>query len=153
MKKSIVVICILYSLLSFSQQITLKKGKFYVKDNQISSFEVKKLFTTNLKSQSLFKEAKSKEALGGFLLGIGIAATITDLGIGLFSDKNYPSALTYAGVGAIAISIPILSGRKKKIEQAVEMYNSEKSSLGTTHSTFEFNALSNQNGFGLQLKF
>ena len=71
MKKSIVVLCILFSLLSFSQQITLKKGKFYVKDNQITSFEVKKLFSTNLKSQSLFKEAKSKESLGGFLLGIG----------------------------------------------------------------------------------
>ena len=98
-------------------------------------------------------QSSHKTILFSFLLGIGIAATITDLGIGLFSDKNYPSALTYAGVGAIAISIPILSGRRKKIEEAVEIYNSEKSSLGTTHSTFEFNALSNQNGLGFQLKF
>ena len=153
MKKIITIACVLCALLSFSQQITLKKGKFYLKENQISSFETKRLLATNLKALGLYKEAKSKEALGGFLLGFGIALTATDLGIGLFSDKKYPSALTYAGLGAIAVSIPVLSGRKDKIAEAIELYNKDKSTLGATNTPFELNAISNQNGFGFQLKF
>jgi hypothetical protein len=154
MKKIITLVFLLFTLLSFSQQITYEKGKFYVKGEQISSYEVKKLFSTNVKSATLFKQAKSKEGLGGFLLGFGIALTVGDLAIGLFSDKDYPSALTYVGLGSIAISIPVLSGRKKRIEEAVNEYNKEhpNNTLGYNKS-YSVNAIGNQNGVGFQINF
>jgi hypothetical protein len=63
--------------------------------------------------------------------------------------------LTYAGLGSIAVSVPILSGRRKRYNEAIEIYNSEHKELklGANNNSFELNAVSNQNGFGLQLKF
>ena len=90
---------------------------------QIPSYQVKKIIASNLHSLHLYKEAKSKEAIGGMLLGMGITASVVDLAVGLFSDVKYPTVITYAGLGAIAISIPILSGRAKKVEEAVKTYN------------------------------
>jgi len=155
MKKIITIATLFLTLLSYSQQMSLEKGKFYLGGNRIDSREARNLFATNVKAAALYKQAQSKEALGGFLLGLGIGLTVGDLAIGLFSDKEYPSALTYAGLGSIAISVPILSGRKKRYKEAIEIYNSEHKELklGASNNTFELNAVSNQNGFGLQLKF
>jgi hypothetical protein len=150
MKKIILFVCLFSSFLTFSQQITIDRGKYYVKGKQISSFETKKLLASNQQAIALFKEAKAKEALGGFLIGIGVGLTVADLAMGVLSDKKYPSGLTYAGLGSIAISIPVLSGRRKKITEAIAIYNKDKNALG---STFHFNAISNQNGFGFQIKF
>jgi len=154
MKNIITLTLLLFSLLSFSQQITYERGKFYLKGEQISSGETKKLLATNVKSITLFKQAKSKEALGGFLLGFGIGLSVGDLAIGLFSDRVYPSALTYVGVGSIAVSIPILSGRKRRMEEAVKEYNKEHQNNTLGYSkTYLINAIGNQNGVGFQIKF
>ncbi len=155
MKKYITLALLFVSILSYSQQMSLEKGKFYLGGNRIDSRETKNLLATNVKAAALYNQAKSKEALGGFLLGFGIGLTVGDLAIGLFSDKEYPSVMTYAGLSSIAISIPVLSGRKKRYEEAVQIYNSEHKELklGTTNNTIKLNAIANQNGFGLQLKF
>ena len=82
---------------------------------------------------------------------MGATVCVIDLAVGLFSDVKYPTALTYAGIGAVAISIPILSGKGKKMEEAVKTYND---GLKNTSSTdFDLNALANQNGIGIQIKF
>lgn len=165
MKNILLAFALLFGFTAFSQGLTLGKeskppikyesGKFYANGNQISSREARALFATNVKSATLFKQAKSKEGLGGFLLGFGIGLTVGDLAIGLFSDKKYPSALTYVGVGSMAVSIPVLSGRKRRIEEAVKSYNADRTEekLGANKNTFELNAVTSQNGFGLQLKF
>ena len=155
MKKIITIALLFLSFLSYAQQMSLEKGKFYLGGNRIGSREARNLFATNVKAAALYKQAQSKEALGGFLLGLGIGLTVGDLAIGLFSDKEYPSALTYAGLGSIAVSVPILSGRRKRYNEAIEIYNSEHKELklGANNNSFELNAVSNQNGFGLQLKF
>jgi hypothetical protein len=155
MKKIITIAILFFSLLSYSQQMSIEKGKFYLGGNRIDSREARNLFATNVKAATLYKQAKSKEALGGFLLGFGIGLTVGDLAIGLFSDKEYPSVMTYAGLSSIAISIPVLSGRKKRYEEAVQIYNSEHKELklGITNTTIKLNAIANQNGFGFQIKF
>jgi hypothetical protein len=154
MKKVIVLGLLLFTTAIFSQQITYQKGKFFVKGEQISSRETRQLLSTNVKSAALFKQAKSKEGLGGFVLGLGIGLTVGDLAIGLFSDKKYPSGLTYAGIGAIAVSIPILSGRKKRIEEAINEYNKDhqNNTLGFK-SSYNLNVIGNQQGMGIQIKF
>jgi dipeptide/tripeptide permease len=110
---------------------------------------------TDLKALHLFKKAKSKESLGGFILGLGIGGTVADLVMGLTSeDKKYPTAITYAGVGLMAVSIPILSGRKKMIQESVDIYNTgvkdQKKTLG---DNFELNIVNNTNGVGFQINF
>lgn len=155
MKKIILWSVLLCSLLSFSQQITMERGRFYWKGNQIDSRKARELFATNVKAAALYKQAKSKEAWGGFMLGLGIGLTVGDVAIGMFSAQNYPTAMTYAGVGSMAISIPILSGRKKRYEEAVRLYNSEhpETLLGSQPSKVDLKVISNTNGFCLQIQF
>ena len=163
MKQLLFIFTLLLGLTAFSQGLTLKnntpnelilkKGKIYQNDVQIPSYQVKKILASNLHSLHLYKEAKSKEALGGMLLGIGITASVVDLAIGLFSDVKYPTVISYVGLGAIAISIPILSGRAKKVEEAVKTYNDGLKNTSSSDTDFNLSAVANQNGIGIQIKF
>ena len=163
MKQLLFIFTLLLGLTAFSQGLTLKKeannelklekGKIYQNDVQIPSYQVKKILASNLHSLHLYKEAKSKEALGGMLLGMGITASVVDLAIGLFSDVKYPTVITYAGLGAIAISIPILSGRAKKVEEAIKTYNNGLKNTSSSNTDFNLSAVANQNGIGIQIKF
>lgn len=153
MKKILLFAFFLVCLNSFSQEIVLDNGKYFVNGKQISTRETKQLLASDLKATRLFKEAKSKESFGGLFLGAGIALTVSDLAIGLFSDVKYPTALTYAGVASMAISIPILSGRSKKIENAIKSYNQSLKQTSDNHYDLEYQIVANQNGIGIQLKF
>lgn len=161
MKTSIVLFALVFGYTAFAQSLTLgdsspmplklEKGKIYQNGEQIPSYQVKKILATNLHSLKVYKQAQTKQTLGGALLGLGSAAVIVDGAIGLFSDAKYPTALTYGGLGAIAISLPILSGRAKRVEDAVNSYNEGLKTVGATH--FEMNAVVNQNGIGFQIQF
>ena len=161
MKNILYTLMLLFGLSAFSQGLTLGKeaetplklenGKIYRNGEQIPSYQLKKIFATNLHSLKVYKQAKSKETLGATLLGLGSTLTIVDLAIGLFSDAKYPTGLTYAGLGMVAVSIPVLSGRAKRIEDAVNSYNEGLKNTGATD--FDLNAVANQNGIGFQIKF
>jgi hypothetical protein len=163
MKQLFFIITLLFSFTSFSQglklnktttiEIKLEKGKIYQNDTQIPSYQVKKILSSNLHSLHLYKQAKSKEAIGGMFLGMGATACIADLAVGLFSSVKYPTFATYIGLGAVAISIPILSGRSKKVEEAVKIYNDGLKNTTSIETNFDLNALANQNGIGIQIKF
>ncbi|MEO5777534.1 MAG: hypothetical protein ABIQ27_11555, partial [Flavobacterium sp.] len=131
--------------------IKLENGRIYQNDVQIPSYQVKNILASNLHSLKLYKQAKSKETLGATLLGLGITLSVIDLAVGVLSASEYPTALTYAGVGMAAISIPVLSGRSKKIKEAVQSYNDGLKN--TTSLDFDLNAVANQNGIGIQIKF
>ncbi|MFM7895248.1 MAG: hypothetical protein ACKO8L_04800 [Flavobacterium sp.] len=74
--------------------------------------------------------------------------------MGLTSDVKYPTGISYAGVGLMAVSIPILSGRKKLVQESIDIYNSgiqdQKKTLG---DNFELNIVNNSNGVGLRINF
>jgi len=155
MKQLFLIATIFGFSISFAQKLEYTDGKIYQDGEQLSSFETKNLMKTDLKALHLFKKAKSKESLGGFILGLGIGGTVADLVMGLTSeDKKYPTAITYAGVGLMAVSIPILSGRKKMIQESVDIYNTgvkdQKKTLG---DNFELNIVNNTNGVGFQINF
>ena len=152
MKKLIVLLALLFSTYSFSQEITIQKGRYYINGQQISSRETKEKLASNPKALSLFKKGKSKEANGGFLLGFGIAFTVADAVKGLVSDEKYPGPATMIGIGAIALSIPIIVGKNKKMREGIEMYNSGLKNTGY-NDDLELNVISNQNGYGIQLRF
>jgi hypothetical protein len=161
MRKLLLLFSLLIALTASSQNLTLgdtspkplklENGKIYQDGVQIPTYQVKKILASNLHSLKVFKQAKSKETLGGAVLGLGATMTVVDLAVGLFSDVKYPTALTYVGVGMMAVSIPILSGRAKRVEDAVSSYN--ESLKNTTAVDFDLNALANQNGVGIQVKF
>ena len=154
MKKLFLSIAIVGFSIGFAQNLEYSKGKIYQAGEQLSSYETKLVMASNLKAQYAFKKAKNKESIGGFLLGLGIGTTAADLVMGLTSDAKYPTAITYAGVGLMAISIPVLSGRKKMVQESVDMYNQglidEKKTLG---DNFELNIVNNSNGVGLRINF
>ena len=154
MKQLFLILTIFGFSMSFAQKLEYNNGKIYQAGEQLSSFETKKVMETDLKALHLFKKAKTKESLGGLLLGLGIGGTVADLAMGLTSDVKYPTGITYAGVGLMAISIPILSGRKKMVQESVDIYNQglkdEKKTLG---DNFELNIVNNSNGFGIQINF
>jgi hypothetical protein len=163
MKKILFIFALLIGFTALSQGLTLdknapralklEKGKIYQDDFQIPSYQVKKILASNLHSVKLYKAAKSKEALGGMFLGLGITMSVVDLAIGLFSDVKYPTVITYVGLSFIAVSIPILSGRAKKIEEAVQSYNDGLKNTSSMDTNFDLNAMANQNGIGIQIKF
>ncbi len=155
MKQLFLFVAIASFSISFAQKLEYTNGKVFQGGVQLSSFETKKVMESDLKAQHLFKKAKAKESLGGFLLGLGIGGTVADLAMGLTTEnKKYPSAITYASIGLVAVSIPILSGRKKMVEESINLYNQglkdDKKTLG---DNFELNIVTNSNGVGLRINF
>ncbi len=154
MKQFFLIIAMLGFLTSFAQKLEYTNGKIFQNGEQLSSFETKKVMASDLKALRVFKNAKTKESIGGFILGLGVGGTVADLVIGLTSDIKYPTGITYAGVGLMAVSIPILSGRKKMVQESVDIYNSgvqeQQKTLG---DNFELNIVNNSNGIGLQINF
>ena len=154
MKQLILILAIFGFSTTFAQKLEYNEGKIYQDGEQISSFETKNLLKSDLKALHLFKKAKTKESLGGFLLGLGIGGTAADLVMGLTSDVKYPTAITYAGVGLMAVSIPILSGRKKLVQESVNLYNQGlKEQNKTLGDNFEMNFVTNSNGVGFRITF
>lgn len=154
MKQFFLIVAILGFSVSFAQKLEYNEGKIFQDGAQLSSFETKNLMKTDLKALHIFKKAKNKESLGGFLLGLGIGGTAADLVMGLTSDVKYPTVITYAGVGLMAISIPILSGRKKLVQESVDLYNQGlKEQNKTLGDNLEMNFVTNSNGIGLRINF
>ena len=79
---------------------------------------------------------------------------IGDVVKGLVSDVDYPSGFTYVGAGLIAVSIPILSGRKKMRNRSIELYNeSVKERSPKLGYNFDMKIITNTNGIGLNVSF
>ena len=153
MQKLLLTLALLFSIVSFSQEITMQRGRYYVNGSQISTRETKKLLVTNYKALRTFESGINKESTGGLLLGLGGALVITDLVVGLVSDVHYPSVATYLGAGALIASIPILSGKNKKMKEGIDMYNNGLKNVGAADSNFEVNFIANQRGYGVQIHF
>ena len=154
MKQFFLILAVFGFSISFAQKLEYTNGKIYQNGEQLSSFETKTLMKTDLKALHLFKKAKTKESLGGFLLGLGIGGTAADLVKGLVSNEKYPTVISYAGVGLMAVSIPILSGRKKMVQESVDIYNAGlKEQNKTLGDNFELNIVNNSNGVGLRINF
>lgn len=154
MKQLFLLFAFVNCTLLFAQKLEYNEGKIFQDGEQLSSFETKNLLKSDLKALHLFKKAKTKESLGGFLLGLGIGGTAADLVMGLTSDVKYPTVITYAGVGLMAVSIPILSGRKKLVQESVNLYNQGlKEQNKTLGDNFEMNFVTNSNGVGFRITF
>ncbi|HSD05783.1 hypothetical protein [Flavobacterium sp.] len=153
MKNLIILFTLFISVTAFSQEITIKKNRFYAEGKKLSNSEVKALLASNTEALTLYKSSRTKSGVGGFLLGFGGGLILGDLVGGATADVKYPTASTYIGLACLATSIPVLSGRTKKRDQAIALYNNGLKKSATNDSDFELNIVANQNGYGLQLQF
>jgi len=153
MKKIIILFTIFLSTTAFSQEITIEKNHFLLEGKQISPKEVKALLASNTEALALFKSSRTKSSVGGFLLGFGGGLIIGDLVGGALADVKYPTGLTYVGLASIITSIPVLSGRTKKLNDALALYNEGLKKSATNNSNFELNIIANHSGYGLQFQF
>lgn len=164
MKKLFVIGLFLLTVASFAQrrvenkeipagqEIEFKDKKFYINNEQIPSYEIKKYLKDNdFKAYSLFNKSKNKSVLGGFFLGLGSALIVGDAVKAAVSDVDYPTAMTYIGGGLVGTSIFVLKGKKKMMTDAIDMYNNGLKTTSQTNTTVDF--VANNNGVGLRLTF
>lgn len=164
MKKLFVIGLFLISITTFAQrrgeikeipagqEIELRDKKFYINNEQIPSYEIKKYLKNNdFKAYALFSKSKNKSVLGGFFLGLGSALIIGDAVKGAVSDSDYPSAMTYIGGGLVGTSIFVLKGKNKMMTDAIDMYNNGLKTTSQTNTTLDF--VASNNGLGLRLTF
>jgi hypothetical protein len=150
------------SLQSFSQKIIYNSnGNILNSENQkISPDEVRELLKDNEKLLADYNAGRSKKTVGNVLLIGGLGLVATDLIIGANSDgnttvsgnsisseKNYPTVLTYIGLAALVIAIPVKIGFSNKIEKVVAEYNNQK----TTGYKQKLNLITNSRGIGFRL--
>ena len=153
MKNHLLLLSLFCISFSFAQELQFKKGNIMQNEKKLSNSEIKSLFYSNEKAITLYTKSKEKGAIGGFLLGFGSGLVLTDLIMGSTQyNYQYPKATTFIGIGAIAVSIPVLSGRKKLIKKSVEAYNTGLQDT-TLNPNLEMHFVTNSNGLGLKFNF
>jgi len=141
--KNIFAACLLIgSLTSFSQELSIKKGKFYSGDALVTPADFVEQMKGNdeayqlaLKGKSGYSASNVLGFIGGFMIGWPLGTAIGG------GDANW----TLAGIGAgvLAIAIPIQSGAKKKLQAAAYLHNGNSSSA----SVLRLDVLPNGVGF------
>ncbi len=154
MKTLIFTLGLLFTSLLFSQEITTENKKYYVDGIHVYKHEIKTVLAANPAALNLFNKAKKKETWGGVLIGSGVVLCVADAVKGAVSDETYPSVMTYAGIGLVAVSIPVMWGKNKMKKESIEMYNAglepKEKTLGYN---FNVNIINNQNGIGFNVTF
>lgn len=154
MKTLLITISLLFTGLLFSQKIITENKKYLVDGKHVYKHEIKNVLAANPEALNLYNKAKRKETWGGVLIASGIALCIADAVKGAVSNEEYPTVLTYAGVGLVAVSFPILSGKNKMKTNSIEIYNNgltpKEKTLGYN---FDLNIINNQNGIGFNVTF
>jgi hypothetical protein len=168
-KKLIYVSLLLVSFVNFAQTrfvsreipagqtIEIKDKKMFINNEQIPSYEIKKYLKDNdFKAYSLYTKAKNKSVIGGLLLGLGSVLIVSDVVKAIVTtDASYPTAMSYIGGGLVVASIPVLSGKNRKMQEAIDSYNSGLKTTSELDRNFDtsINLVANQNGLGLRLSF
>jgi hypothetical protein len=129
-------------------------------NQQISPDQVRELLKDNEKLLADYNAGRSKKTVGNILLIGGSAMVIGDLIVGATTDgnttvtgnsiqteSNYPSALTFVGLAAVAVSIPVKIGFSKKIKNVVTEYNNQNA---TGYNKPKLDLITNSNGIGLR---
>ena len=162
-KQLFVLLFLVCSLQFHSQKLVYKSnGNILNSENQkISPDQVRELLKGNEKLLAEYNAGRSKKTVGNVLLIGGPTLVIADLLSGVFSDgnttvtgnsvqpeRNYPSALTFIGLAALAVAVPVKIGFSKKIKNVVKEYNNQSA---TGYNTPKLDLITNSNGLGLRL--
>jgi len=132
-------------------------------NNKISPDQVRELLKDNEKLLAEYNAGRSKKTVGNVLLIGGLGLIVTDLVIGANTDgnttvtgntiqteRNYPSALTYVGLVALVVAIPVKIGFSKKIKNVVTEYNNQSTTGYNQFNNRKLDLITNSNGIGLR---
>jgi hypothetical protein len=132
-------------------------------NQQISPDQVRELLKDNQKLVAEYNAGRSKKTVGNVLLigGLGLIAgdvlvgantdgNTTVSGNSIQSDRNYPSALTFVGIAAIIVAIPVKIGFSKKIRNVVTEYNNQNVTGYNSCTKPKLDLITNSNGIGLR---
>ena len=163
MIKQLFVLLLFFCILqSHAQKLVYKSnGTILNSENQqISPDQVRELLKDNQKLLADYNAGRSKKTIGNILLIGGSALVIGDLIVGATTDgnttvtgnsiqteSNYPSALTFVGLAAVAVAIPVKIDFSKKIKNVVTEYNNQ---LATGYNKPKLDLITNSNGIGLR---
>lgn len=165
---------LLCSLQSHSQKLVYKSnGVVLNSENQkISPDQVRELLKDNEKLLADYNAGRTKKTFGNILLIGGLGFLTADLIQGLTTDKttvasgnyysiqgvqsenNYPTALTYFGLAALVVAIPVKIGFSKKIKNVVTEYNNQSTTGFNQYNNLEnskLNLITNSRGIGFRL--
>ena len=160
-KRLLFTFTFLFSMLTYSQNLVYKSNGNIrdTENNKISPDKVRALLAGNQKILADYNTGRSKKTAGNILLIGGLTLLATDFVRELYTPqdiygydqkKTYPSALTYIGVAAVLVAIPVKIGFSKKIRDVVTDYNIQKS-VGFKQASFEkIEFITNSNGLGLR---
>lgn len=127
--------------------------KIFQNGERLSNYDVKNHLKNNHPNAYLkYKKYQTKSAVGGLLFAGGAVLIIGDLVKHASADEDYPGGFTYVGAGLMAVSIPILSGRKKYLEQSIKMANGNNQGKSKA-SSLEIQLVHNFRGTGIQIQF
>ena len=156
MKRTILILVLALTSLSFGQKIEMEKVfggyKFTQNEKQLSFGEVVNALNNNAEAYQLAKSAKSNYVLSQIISGAGGFLIGWPLGTALAGGKpNW----TLAGIGAglVVVSIPITSGANKKIKKAVDIYNAGFGETSMYHFKPQYHLVFNDKGFGIAMRF
>ncbi|WP_300490547.1 hypothetical protein [Flavobacterium sp.] len=152
MTKTIAILALLISSIAFSQELSLKGSTVFQQEKKLKNKEVLELLQSNIRALEFYQEARTKTTVGGLLLGLGLGLAAGDVLYGATADVKYPTPLTYVGLAATIISIPVLCGRSKKLKKSIELYNKNLKTVGNNDS-YEMRFTANSNGIGFKLSF
>lgn len=168
-KKLIYVSVLLISFVGFAQTrfvsreipagqtIEIKNKKMFINNEQIPSYEIKKYLKDNdFKAYSTYNKAKNKSVFGGLLLGLGSVFIVSDIVKAVVTtDGQYPTVMSFIGGGLVITSVPVLYGKNKKMQEAIDSYNNGIKTTSDLDRNFDtsINLVANQNGLGFRLSF
>ncbi len=152
MKKLLYLLVLLCLNISFGQQIEKIDNKYYVDGTHVYRHELKTTLQSNLKALALYNKARKKESIGGLLLGAGAGLLIADGVKTLVSAESYPSTFSYVGIGLVGISIPVLSGREKMMQESIRKFNAGPEEIDLGFS-YDLELVTNSKGIGFKLTF
>ena len=158
------------SLQSFSQKLVYKSNG-NIRDsenNKISPDQVRKLLANNEKLLADYNAGRTKKTVGNILLIGGLGFLTADLIYGstasgitavptgggnyaIQTEKTYPTALTYIGIAAVIIAIPVKIGFSKKIKNVVTEYNNQMATGFNYFHKQKLDLITNSKGIGLRL--
>jgi len=165
-KQLCILLLLVCSSQSFSQKLVYKSnGNITDSENQkISTDQVRELLVNNEKLLADYDAGRGKKTAGNVLIIGGLGLLATDLIIGATTDgnttvtsnsinteRNYPSVLTYIGLAAEVIAIPIKIGFSKKIKNVVTEYNNQNATGNLDFNKQNIDIITNANGIGFRL--
>ena len=159
------------SLQSHSQKLIYKSnGTILDSESQkISPNQVRELLKDNQQLLEDYNDGRSKKTLGNILIISGLGFLTADLVQGVTASgisatpigggqyalqdekNNYPSLMTYIGIAAIIIAIPIKIGFSNKIKNVVTDYNNQNATGYKQFNQPRLDLITNSSGIGLRM--